>query len=69
MNQSEVFNTPEKKAMARALHQLCMDNTRGAKKTLTKALGLIEVLPERDCSYTYNSKTGKGVYSEKPTNK
>lgn len=40
----------------KALHQLHLDNPKRAEKWLVKALNLIEVLPERDCSYSFKIK-------------
>jgi len=37
----------------RALRALCVDNVRLAKKWLEHGLGLIEVKPEKKCTYTF----------------
>lgn len=56
--------TKEFKAMERAIRLIDDSRPKEARKCLLKVMGLIEVLPERECSYTHNAHTGESKYTE-----
>jgi hypothetical protein len=51
-------------AIRQALQRLSFDDPKGAEKWLLKALGLVKVSGARECSYTYNHRTGDQSYTE-----
>ena len=59
------MSNTERKCAERALHAVCVDDNRRAKKWLCKLLQIVEVKPERDVSYTWKPlKYGKPKYGK-----